>query len=46
MKVLYRISDGGHTNNKQPYVNDKKGMFLHFLNVFRNYDIYVFADSN
>jgi hypothetical protein len=45
MKVLYRISDGGHTNNKQPYVNDKKGMFLHFLNVFRNYDIYVFADN-
>ena len=45
MKVLYRISDGGHTHNKEPYVNDKKRMFLHFVSVFRQCDIYVFADN-
>ena len=45
MKVLYRISDGGHTVNKPYYVNDKKQMFIHFITVFQNYDIYVFADN-
>lgn len=45
MKVLYRISNGGHTKNKPPYVNDKNAMFLHFIKVFHNCDIYVFADN-
>jgi len=45
MKVLYRISDGGHTHNKPSYVNDKRQIFLHFMNVFQECDIYVFADN-
>ena len=45
MKVLYRISDCGHKKEESSYVNDKKGMFLHFINVFRNYDTYIFADN-
>jgi len=45
MKVLYRISDGGNRKPKPSYVYDKKRMFMHFITVFRNCDIYVFADN-
>jgi len=45
MKVLYRISDGGNRKIKPQYVYDKKQMFLHFVTVFREHDIYVFADN-
>ena len=44
MKILYRISDGGY-NKLKPYYVTKKGCFLHFLKIFQNYDIYVFADN-
>jgi hypothetical protein len=45
MKVLYRISDGGNNKYKPNYVYDKKIMFKHFINIFKNNDIYVFADN-
>jgi len=45
MKVLYRISDGGNNKVKPSYVYDKKRMFTHFINVFKNEDVYVFADN-
>jgi hypothetical protein len=45
MKILYRISDGGNNKHKPTYVYDKKKMFLHFINIFKNNDIYVFADN-
>jgi len=44
MKILYRISDGGYNKIKPEYVT-KRGIFLHFLKIFRGYDIYVFADN-
>jgi hypothetical protein len=44
MKVLYRFSDGGYNKIKPSYVS-KRGCFLHFLQVFKNYDIYLFADN-
>lgn len=44
MKILYRISDGGYNKIKPSYVT-KQGIFLHFLKIFKNYDIYVFADN-
>jgi hypothetical protein len=44
MKVLYRISDGGYNKKKPEYVT-KQGVFLHFLKIFKGYDIYVFADN-
>lgn len=44
MKILYRISDGGY-NKIKPYYVTKRGCFLHFLKIFNNYDIYVFADN-
>jgi hypothetical protein len=44
MKILYRISDGGYNKIKPEYLT-KKGCFLHFLKVFKSYDIYVFADN-
>jgi hypothetical protein len=44
MKILYRYSDGGYNKIKPSYVT-KKGCFLHFLQVFKNYDIYLFADN-
>jgi hypothetical protein len=44
MKVLYRISDGGYNKRKPSYVT-KKGVFLHFLKIFYDHDIYVFADN-
>jgi len=44
MKVLYRISDGGYNKIKPTYIT-KQGCFLHFLKIFQNYDIYVFADN-
>ncbi len=45
MKVLYRISNGGNAKQKPEYVYNKKRMFLHFLSVFKDNDIYVFADN-
>jgi len=45
MKVLYRISDGGNAKEKLTFVYDKKRMFLHFIKIFQNHDIYVFADN-
>ena len=45
MKILYRISDGGNNKPKPDYVYNKKQMFLHFIKIFANYDIYVFADN-
>lgn len=44
MKILYRISDGEHNKLKPEYVT-KQGVFLHFLKIFKGYDIYVFADN-
>ncbi len=44
MKVFYRISDGGYNKIKPHYVT-KRGIFLHFLKIFSNYDIYVIADN-
>ena len=44
MKVIYRISDGGNSKLKPDYVT-KKGCFLHFINIFKDYDIYVVADN-
>ena len=45
MIVLYRISDGGYNKIKPSYVCNKQSVFLHFLKIFKNYDIYVFADN-
>jgi len=45
MKVLYRISEGGNNKYKPMYVYDKKSMFLHFINVFKDEDVYIFADN-
>ena len=45
MKILYRISEGGNSKVKPSYVYDKQSMFLHFINVFKSHDIYVFADN-
>ena len=44
MKIIYRISDGGYNKIKPHYVS-KRGVFLHFLKVFKTYDIYVVADN-
>jgi len=44
MKIIYRISDGGHPKNK-PYYVTKRGVFLHFIKIFREYDIYIVADN-
>jgi hypothetical protein len=45
MKVLYRISEGGNSKDKLNFVYDKKKMFLHFIKIFAEDDIYVFADN-
>ena len=45
MKILYRISEGGNNKVKPDYVHDKRLMFVHFLKVFKDHDIYVFADN-
>jgi hypothetical protein len=44
MKVIYRISDGGH-NKEKPYYVNKRDTFLHFIKIFEGYDIYVVADN-
>jgi hypothetical protein len=44
MKILYRISEKGNLKNKPTYVNPKN-IFLHFLKVFSNHEIYVVADN-
>lgn len=45
MKILYRISDGGNVKQKPYYVQNKNIMFMHFITIFKNYDIYIFADN-
>lgn len=45
MKILYRISESGNMKIKPVYVNDKKAMFLHFMAIFKDYDVYIFADN-
>lgn len=45
MKILYRISEGGNKKYKPSFVYDKKNMFLHFIKIFKDQDIYVFADN-
>jgi hypothetical protein len=46
MKVLYRISDGGHNKIRPHYLtHSKERMFVHFLNTFKSCDVYVFADN-
>lgn len=45
MKVLYRISEGGNNKYKPSFVYDKKAMFLHFMNIFKEEDVYIFADN-
>ena len=44
MKIMYRISDGGNNKLKPKYVT-KRGIFLHFLKIFKDYEIYVVADN-
>lgn len=44
MKIIYRISDSGYNKNK-PYYVTKKNIFLHFLQIFNGYDIYIIADN-
>jgi hypothetical protein len=44
MKVIYRISDSGYKKIKPYYVNNRN-VFLHFLTVFKDHDIYLFADN-
>ncbi len=44
MKIIYRISDGGYNKLKPDYVT-KRGIFLHFLKIFKDYEIYVIADN-
>ncbi len=45
MKVLLRISDGGNNKIKPSFVYDKLLMLMHFLKIFKNHDIFVFADN-
>lgn len=45
MKILYRISDNRNNKAKPAYVYDKQKMFLHFITIFKNHDIFVFADN-
>jgi predicted heme/steroid binding protein len=45
MKVLYRISEGGNIKNKLGFVHDKKQIFLHFIKIFKENNIYIFADN-
>jgi hypothetical protein len=45
MKVLYRISQGGNNKYKPDFVYDKKLMFIHFINIFKDEDVYIFADN-
>ena len=44
MKILYRISDSGYKKNKPYYVNNTN-IFLHFISIFKDYDIIFFADN-
>jgi hypothetical protein len=45
MKIIFRISNGGNNKYKPSYVYDKKLMFTHFINIFKENDVYVFADN-
>jgi hypothetical protein len=45
MKILYRISDSSNKKLRPDYVNNKHKMFLHFISIFKNHDIYIFADN-
>jgi len=44
MKVVYRISDSHNAKIRPPYFT-KKQSFSHFLRIFKNHDVYVFADN-
>ena len=44
MKVVYRFSDGGY-NKVKPYYVTKRGIFLHFIKRFADYDITIIADN-
>jgi len=45
-KVIYRISESRKCNYKiKPKYVTKRGIFLHFIHVFSDYDIYVIADN-
>ena len=44
MKIIYRISDSGYKKIK-PYYVTKKNCFVHFISVFKGYDIYIIADN-
>jgi hypothetical protein len=45
MKVLYRISEGSNNKHKPDFVYNKKLMFLHFIKIFEENEIFVFADN-
>lgn len=45
MKILYRISQGGNKKFKLPFVHDKKLMFIHFIKIFKENEIFIFADN-
>lgn len=44
MKIIYRISDS-HNAKIRPSYFTKEVSFSHFLRIFKDYDIYVFADN-
>jgi len=44
MKIIYRISDSKNNKNR-PNFFCKRKIFKHFLNIFKNYEIYVIADN-
>lgn len=44
MKILYRYTDSINMKNR-PYYFNKFKIFFHFLKVFKNNEIYVFADN-
>jgi hypothetical protein len=44
MKIIYRFSDKGNEKNKPEYVTKRKCL-LHMLHIFKDYDIYIFADN-
>jgi hypothetical protein len=44
MKIIYRFSDKGNEKNKPEYVT-KRNCLLDMLDIFKDYDIYIFADN-
>lgn len=45
MKILLRISDGGNNKIKPSYVYNKQLMLIHNLTIFKDHDVYIFADN-